>query len=337
MHLRFLFYTLLFLLSAWESYGQSTYLQIDERAKKINGRDLKIIHSQLDLLSASDSGKARAFFTWIAHNIRYDVDEYKNPSPNADNQEAEVVIKTKKGVCQGYSNLFAELCNMSALECVLISGHIRQDGRYRPYGHAWNAVKIAGRWRLVDATWGAGVLDEKEKYQALFDDSYFLSEPERFIEEHYPFDPLWQLLPKPVSLVDYRKSNWKYNPAKPLKPYAFQDTLTQWLAKDSVTMLLDASKRILEFNSEILEAKEVACHFAMQAANICFNRAFVLQESTDWESDTESKKKIAEIKALYKQAESCLALIGIPPIQLRSTVDNMKKTIKHNLSIVDDY
>ncbi|MFM7078552.1 MAG: transglutaminase domain-containing protein [Bacteroidota bacterium] len=331
-------FPVLLLLITWSIsvLGQNPFSQLDEAARKTKGRDLKSIHSALDALSPSDSGKARAFFTWIAHNINYDVEEYKMPSPDPDKQNAEIVFRNKKGVCQGYANLFETFCRMSSLPCVVVAGHVRELGRYSPASHAWNAIRIGNDWKLVDATWGAGVLNENGKYEAAFDDKYFLSSGENFIEEHYPFDPVWQLLTNPVNITDYRKTTWSYKPTTGAKPYVFQDTISQWLSKDSVELLVNASKRILNFNQEIVDAREEACYLLINASNICFNRAFVLHEKLALEDLAKSHDKTIELKNWYKKAENCLDLIGTPPANMKSIVNEMRKTIRFNLANIDD-
>jgi uncharacterized protein (TIGR03000 family) len=40
--------------------------------------------------------------------------------------------------------------------------------------HAWNAVKLDGEWHLVDATWGAGGIKDKQ-FVKKFKDYYFLA------------------------------------------------------------------------------------------------------------------------------------------------------------------
>jgi hypothetical protein len=77
----------------------------------------------------------------------------------------------------------------------------------RPNAHAWNAIKIDGRWRLVDVTWGAGGVKRVASgpghpfgtFERRFDPFYFSTPPERMIYDHWPSDPRWQLLDPPMS------------------------------------------------------------------------------------------------------------------------------------------
>ena len=56
---------------------------------------------------------------------------------------------------------------LAGLECEKISGQAKGGGYYPgcfdpdrlsrgPGAHAWNAVKLGGKWYLSDATWAAG-------------------------------------------------------------------------------------------------------------------------------------------------------------------------------------
>ncbi|HEY5949877.1 MAG TPA: hypothetical protein VIV40_30495, partial [Kofleriaceae bacterium] len=63
-------------------------------------------------------------------------------------------------------------------------------------GHAWNAVKLDGQWYLIDTTW-----DDPTKGSN--DTTYLFVPPKLMAFDHYPEDPNWQLLPKPMSLGDF--------------------------------------------------------------------------------------------------------------------------------------
>ncbi|HUU28028.1 MAG TPA: hypothetical protein VM123_09465 [archaeon] len=69
--------------------------------------------------------------------------------------------------------------------------------------HAWNAVKLDGKWYFMDCTWGAGLPNEKGEFVFKFEDYYFLTPPEELVYTHFPADPSWQLLEKPVSKQEF--------------------------------------------------------------------------------------------------------------------------------------
>ncbi|MDD5735131.1 MAG: transglutaminase domain-containing protein [Methanothrix soehngenii] len=157
--------------------------------------------------ATTDRQKARAIYRWIAENIEYDVKGlFKG---NRVDATAEGALKSRSSVCGGYSLLFEKLANLSGLEAVTISGYSKGYGYSpgmhftEPANHAWNAVKIEGKWHLIDSTWGAGKVDKDGKNNKEFDDYYFLTSPEKFIFDHLPEDPYWQLLDEPISKEEF--------------------------------------------------------------------------------------------------------------------------------------
>ena len=144
--------------------------------------------------------KARAIFIWIANNIAYDT-SYKVRSK-------EDALKQGKGVCEAYSGLFKSLGELAGLEVVTISGDTKQYYYKKPSdldrgGHAWNAVKMDdGRWMIVDATWGAGHVNNKVFTRKL-SVHWFDPKPEIYIFTHLPNEDNWQLLKKPVTRDEF--------------------------------------------------------------------------------------------------------------------------------------
>lgn len=170
---------------------------------------------QLTAPFQTETEKARAVYTWIARHIRYDCEKFRHPEQvqfsgttpediklQQEKWEAGQIRQTlrkKRGVCEDYSRLFKVMCDAAGLESVVIEGWGRSF--YQPFrklskktNHAWNAVKIGGQWRLVDVTWAAGYTDERvKKFTAYFQSGYFLTPPDRFVEDHLPREEKWQL------------------------------------------------------------------------------------------------------------------------------------------------
>lgn len=73
--------------------------------------------------------------------------------------------------------------------------------------HSWNAVYIFGTWCLVDAHWAArriiGKQSSSEEFHYQLDEYFFLPDPHQLIYTHFPEDPNWQLLERPVSLEEF--------------------------------------------------------------------------------------------------------------------------------------
>ena len=144
----------------------------------------------------TDIEKARSIFRWTANNISYDINKqitlFKNT--NDFSQDATKVLKNKKAVCEGYSNLIYALCKRSGLTCEVVTGYAAEkDSKTEPQPHAWNAIKINNEWKLLDATWAAGGMDEeKNVFRKSFDKSYFCMRADSFAQTQYPMDPMLQ-------------------------------------------------------------------------------------------------------------------------------------------------
>jgi len=157
--------------------------------------------------------KVRAYYTWIALNIVYDTDYMNNlnlistfniNTIASSNQKAEDVMKNKKAVCEGYSNLMSRLCKSSSIPCFMVCGYTKDpSGEIPAILHAWNAVKIDSAWGLLDITWSSGYLDLNHNYVKRFSNQYFLTKPKLFITDHFPLDPMWQLMKYPFTKKNF--------------------------------------------------------------------------------------------------------------------------------------
>ena len=155
-----------------------------------------------------DDEKARAIFRWVTENIDYDVKGFF--SGKIERESSGNVLKSRKAVCEGYSGLFEQLARAAGLEVVNISGYAKgygySSGEKIPgrTNHAWNAVKIRGEWKLLDCTWGAGHVGDQHDFVRKFTPHYFFTTPSEFIYDHFPEDPRWQLLEKPVTRDEFQ-------------------------------------------------------------------------------------------------------------------------------------
>jgi transglutaminase/protease-like cytokinesis protein 3 len=166
---------------------------------------------------STDIEKARAIFTWTAKNITYDMHALYSQANGgvafsystteeklAKEREFRLklvkkTLRSGKAICEGYTSLFTYLCALTGVDAVIIPGTSKTD--YTQIGklptasdHTWNAIKIDGKWRLVDVTWAAGVVKAGErKFTPYFNDAYFCTDPRLFALNHYPDDPHWLL------------------------------------------------------------------------------------------------------------------------------------------------
>ncbi|RVE56956.1 hypothetical protein OJAV_G00211350 [Oryzias javanicus] len=177
--------------------------------------DVKTIVHSVTRESRDELERLRAIWVWLCHNIEYDVSGYLGRSEKLSSLEE--VIAAGRGVCCSYSSLCTEMCREVGIECQEVPGHSKGVG-YRPgqslrqvkSDHLWNAVFLGGQWFLLDACWGAGRVDmEHESFVRRFDDFYFLTDPEEFIDSHFPDEERWQLLDTPITLEEFERRVFK--------------------------------------------------------------------------------------------------------------------------------
>ncbi|KAH8889668.1 hypothetical protein GQ53DRAFT_747882 [Thozetella sp. PMI_491] len=146
----------------------------------------------------SHTDKARAIFTWLHHNIAYNVKDFMAGTiPRGET--AEDTIFSGLAVCAGYANVYEEIADRAGMRCVVVCGHGKGFGYQgvkpgspppppNPTGHAWNAVQIdGGEWKLLDACWGAGYVNSQE-YTKKFNPAMFCMSNEDFGLKHFPED-----------------------------------------------------------------------------------------------------------------------------------------------------
>ncbi|KAK6507417.1 hypothetical protein TWF481_005850 [Arthrobotrys musiformis] len=158
----------------------------------------------------SDTDKARALFTWLHHNVRYDVVAFFNN--NVKPSTPASTLRTGLAVCEGFAGLFAAMAMYSGLEAIVIGGHGKGYGwdgpdaksiPASPGGHAWNAVRIDnGVWQTIDPCWGAGYLCGGE-YKQVFSPHHFTNTNEEFRKTHFPEKADQQFCARPITWRDY--------------------------------------------------------------------------------------------------------------------------------------
>jgi thiol-disulfide isomerase/thioredoxin len=146
---------------------------------------------------SSHTDKARAIFTWMHHNIAYDVGAFFGN--RIKHVEPKDTIASGLAVCGGYAGAYESIALKAGLECVMVTGHGKGYGysalkpnepvpRSDPTGHAWNAVRIdGGEWKLIDPCWGAGNVGN-QVYNKSFNASEFTKSNEDFGLKHFPGD-----------------------------------------------------------------------------------------------------------------------------------------------------
>ncbi|WP_275315175.1 transglutaminase domain-containing protein [Tenacibaculum bernardetii] len=215
----------LFFLTFSSLYAQD-FTSIDEKIKtypKIITADK--LANKITADFNSDQEKVRAVFSWLAFNIRYDLEEFYNPSQKKiafryrteDEKQAKIkaikeaivtkTLSSRSAVCEGYAQTFSKICSLLNIENEVIKGHVRNSSSdigkiNNRTNHAWNAVKLNNKWMYIDATWAAGSVTYG-KWQRNFNNYYYNIPKEKYFFTHFPEDVLWQLRVKRMSLKEY--------------------------------------------------------------------------------------------------------------------------------------
>ena len=184
------------------------YSKVDSISLKIGKHQFNSIDGLSGFINKTfitDHERLRAIFIWITNNI-----EYSYSHLHADE---ESVFRTKKAVCNGYSNLLKKLCHNSNIKCRVVTGWAKDyngllDTTNQDNRHAWNIVSLNNDDYLIDATWAAGAYEmQKKKWYKEFKNEYFLGNPDFFHRTHFPDDPRDKLTINPVSLSNIIPKN----------------------------------------------------------------------------------------------------------------------------------
>ncbi len=225
-----------------------------------------LLAQQLIANCKTDLEKVRSIFDWITANIDYNVRSYNANShsyspywPEDDDtaavlkplneRVAEMVLKKKLAVCDGYARLFKTLCDNAGIRSEIITGYgrtnINRIGMQFKSNHKWNAVWIDNKWQLLDATWASGYINYRNEFERSYDNSYFLTSPRNFIYDHYPEDFRWALLsatpmPKEFNHTPFKHTAFikyhlvSYKPAKGVIEASVGDTIVFELETDDI-------------------------------------------------------------------------------------------------------
>jgi len=240
----------------WELRGEELrhYNKISQQARHVPddvSRTPYHLSKHLTKGADSDLEKVRAIYIWLANNITYDMQSFEAgdfPDPHS-----RQVLKKREALCEGYARLFRALCSETSIRCEIIRGYSKGYGyekgsQFEVGNHAWNAVKLAGTWYLVDATWAATTLNTTKIKRPVSDD-YFLAPPREFLITHLPEISAWQLVDNPISLASFEQGEEAIRAkTREAGNYQFEDSLNVLLGLDASLRKIEYQRRVSLFN-----------------------------------------------------------------------------------------
>lgn len=158
----------------------------------------------------SDAEKAVKIYKWITKNIAYDNELMRNENLQkqiytSEENVVKYVLERKMALCGGFALLFKFLCADVGIQAEEVHGYTKDysgklQKRKKP-NHTWNAVRLNGKWQLLDITWAIGHGTNSKP-----DSFWYLTTPENFIYSHYPEDTKWTLLQNPLSFSEFQNN-----------------------------------------------------------------------------------------------------------------------------------
>lgn len=150
-----------------------TYRTTLKQEKAVDDK-IKSLLKSWKLEDASDYEKVKKVHDYIIKRVAYDQTYQKYSAYDA--------LINKSSVCEGYATAAYRLFTELGLESRIVTGWA---GVKVPVAHAWNIVKVDGKWYNIDLTWDDPITNTGE--QILIYD-YFLKNEEDF-KYHYRDDP----------------------------------------------------------------------------------------------------------------------------------------------------
>lgn len=180
--------------------------------------------AQIERDFSSETDKVRAIYKWLTLNINYDIETYYKGQSRVNFSYSDKedlrrkltainthtinqTLRTNKAICEGYAQTFRKISELVSIPSLFISGYSKStigdiDNIPQQEDHAWNGVKINGKWFLLDATWGAGHTQGNGWVQK-FDDYYFLTKPEDFALTHLPKESGYLFTDKKITTEEF--------------------------------------------------------------------------------------------------------------------------------------
>ena len=234
------------------------------KAQVSETRDYTELAQQITAGCSTPIEQARNIYLWLCRNIAYDTSHKVHT--------ADECYEKKKGICQGYCELFCRLGEPLGLKTTIISGKAKnQHGQIERAKHAWILAEMEEEAILIDPTWGAGSVKDGIFVPSDKDMSWFHIDPHWLIFTHYPDDTAYQFIQETI--------DWETFISLPaLYP---SSTGYGWDGKKVLTSLLSGNiqslPKIYDQYSELLSLTDIPMQHTLQAGHLY---SFTIQKKT---------------------------------------------------------
>lgn len=145
--------------------GNTTGWKKDETKQVVD--KCAAIYKEIIKDGMSDTEKVTAIHDYLIYHADYTANGDTTQATERNCRVAGLVLDGS-AVCSGYANTFYLFCKAAGLDCEYVRGE--SVPKKDDFGHAWNRVKVDGKWYYVDCTWDDPVGGHKEYKK------YFMSE-----------------------------------------------------------------------------------------------------------------------------------------------------------------
>ncbi|WP_146551918.1 transglutaminase domain-containing protein [Rummeliibacillus sp. SL167] len=146
---------------------EAFYLTTPQQEQKIN-RKIAYIVKHNHLKEMTDFEKVYFVNKYIASHTKYSSDATDG------GHSAYAVLFDHKAVCQGYALAAYRILTEAGVETKYITGQVKGSN------HAWNKVKVNGKWYNLDITWNDPMPDRGDRYRL----NYFLISDQQLAKDH---------------------------------------------------------------------------------------------------------------------------------------------------------
>jgi hypothetical protein len=141
------------------------YRETPEQTAEVD-RQVRDVLDRLIAPGMNDHQRVKAIHDWIVLRLAYDV--------GLNRYTAYEALRTGKAVCQGYALLAYRMLTAAGLPARIVEGAVPEGD------HAWNLVRVAGRWYHLDVTWDDPVPDRSGAVSY----RYYLKTDEEMRKDH---------------------------------------------------------------------------------------------------------------------------------------------------------
>lgn len=153
--------------------------------------------------SMTEEEKVRAINDYMVNEYRYsfgDKGEQFPGSPDYNNEKIGkhsvytcfALLYEKGGVCDAKAKMFYRLAREAGLEVLYTTGDVNAGL------HAWNMVKVDGKWYHLDNTWNRGSYEGQSEYEYYNSRDYYLKSDSTMSRDHR-----WDRSKYPAAYEDY--------------------------------------------------------------------------------------------------------------------------------------